>query len=61
MVNVGTMNWVPALGRAHRLDAATWRFTAQVTTTLLRVFARGPAGRTHPARDNLASAGAGVG
>jgi hypothetical protein len=61
VVNVGTMNWVPALGRAHRLDAATWRFAAQVTTTLLRVFARGPAGRTHPARDNLASAGTGVG
>jgi hypothetical protein len=52
VLNVGTMNWVPALGRAHRFSPQTWAFTERVTSTALRAFATGPAGHSHPARDN---------
>ena len=53
----GTMRWVcamkgPACG--HGVSSAARRFTDIATTNLLRVFAAGPAGRTHPADDNLA-------
>ncbi|OKK16318.1 hypothetical protein AMK16_24955 [Streptomyces sp. CB00455] len=62
----GTMRWVEALdasgpggGKAnHGLDARAGQFTRTVTANVLRAFARGPAGRTNPAEDNLA-AGAG--
>ncbi|MGH4031762.1 N,N-dimethylformamidase beta subunit family domain-containing protein [Actinomycetota bacterium Odt1-20B] len=58
----GTMRWVEALdahgdgrtGANHGLDARAGALTRRVTENLLRTFARGPAARTHPARDNLA-------
>ncbi|MCX5610552.1 hypothetical protein OHB39_23695 [Streptomyces sp. NBC_00047] len=57
----GTMRWVEALdasgdgrsGANHGLDARSGALTTRVTENLLRVFAAGPAGRTHPAQDNL--------
>ncbi|MFJ9338918.1 N,N-dimethylformamidase beta subunit family domain-containing protein [Streptomyces sp. NPDC101733] len=57
----GTMRWVESLdatgdgrgGADHGLDARCAAFTTRVTENLLRVFAAGPAGRTHPARDNV--------
>lgn len=59
----GTMRWVEALdakgdgrgGGNHGLDARSGALTTRVTENLLRVFAAGPAGRTHPARDNADS------
>ncbi|MEU3724203.1 N,N-dimethylformamidase beta subunit family domain-containing protein [Streptomyces sp. NPDC031705] len=59
----GTMRWVEALdaggpvGRRgnHGLDARAAHFTRTVTANVLRAFARGPAGRARPARDNLAA------
>ncbi|MFJ3723212.1 N,N-dimethylformamidase beta subunit family domain-containing protein [Streptomyces sp. NPDC090045] len=57
----GTMRWVEALdatgdGRSgvnHGLDARSGALTTRVTENLLRAFAAGPAGRSHPAQDNL--------
>ncbi|MEU5147660.1 N,N-dimethylformamidase beta subunit family domain-containing protein [Streptomyces yangpuensis] len=57
----GTMRWVEALdatgdgrsGRNHGLDARSGALTTRVTENLLRVFAAGPAGRSHPAQDNV--------
>ncbi|MEU9303768.1 N,N-dimethylformamidase beta subunit family domain-containing protein [Streptomyces sp. NPDC048269] len=57
----GTMRWVEALdakgdgrgGANHGLDARCGALTTRVTENLLRVFAAGPAGRTHPAQDNV--------
>ncbi|MEU8435946.1 N,N-dimethylformamidase beta subunit family domain-containing protein [Streptomyces sp. NPDC029216] len=57
----GTMRWVEALdatgdgrsGTNHGLDARSGALTTRVTENLLRVFAAGPAGRTHPAQDNV--------
>ena len=53
----GTMRWVcamrgPACG--HGLNRAAERFVDRATQNLLRAFAAGPAGRTHPAQENLA-------
>lgn len=53
----GTMRWVcamrvPACG--HGVGRAAKRFADRATQNLLRVFAAGPAGRTHPAQGNLA-------
>jgi hypothetical protein len=53
--STGTMRWVPALGHSHRVSPAAWHFVQEVTTTVLRAFAAGPCGRTHPAHDNVAS------
>ncbi|MFG2719412.1 N,N-dimethylformamidase beta subunit family domain-containing protein [Streptomyces sp. NPDC048416] len=55
--NTGTMRWVQSTVGAggHGIDGTTARFTSRVTENLLRVFAAGPAGRTHPAKDNLDS------
>ena len=53
----GTMRWVCALrGPAcgHGVNGRAAVFVARVTETLLRAFAAGPAGRAHPAEDNLA-------
>ncbi len=52
----GTMRWVCALlyHCGQGVTRAAQRFTDTVTTTLLRVFAAGPAGLTHPATDDLA-------
>jgi hypothetical protein len=52
----GTMRWVCALrgsGCGHDVPAKAKPFTEKATGTLLRAFAAGPAGRAHPARDNL--------
>jgi hypothetical protein len=55
--NTGTMRWVESLkgDGAHGIPPETARFTRRVTENLLRSFAQGPAGRRHPARDNMAS------
>ena len=54
--NAGTLRWTCAL--ADRCPSAltrrTVRFVGRVTGTVLREFARGPAGRRHPAHDNVA-------
>jgi hypothetical protein len=53
--SAGTLRWTCAL--ADRcpvtLTRRTVGFVNRVTATLLREFARGPAGRRHPARDNV--------
>ncbi len=53
----GTMRWAESLkgDGAHGISTATTRFTRRVTENVLRTFAKGPAGRQHPARDNLAA------
>ncbi|RCH69773.1 hypothetical protein DT019_07815 [Streptomyces sp. SDr-06] len=53
--NTGTMRWVQSTvgDGGHGIDATTAKFTSRVTENLLRTFAAGPAGRTHPAKDNL--------
>jgi len=53
----GTMRWVCAMRGphcGHGLTRAAERFVDRATQNLLRAFAAGPAGRSHPARDNLA-------
>jgi len=53
----GTMRWVCAMRGAscgHGLTRAAERFVDRATQNLLRAFAAGPAGRTHPAQDNVA-------
>ena len=53
----GTMRWVCALRGAtcgHGVTNLAQRFFDRATMNMLRVFAAGPAGRSHPARDNLA-------
>jgi hypothetical protein len=54
--NAGTLRWTCALaGRCpSALTRRTVRFVGRVTGTVLREFARGPAGRRHPAHDNVA-------
>jgi N,N-dimethylformamidase beta subunit-like protein len=52
----GTLRWTCALvGHCRPYDLAprTRRFTRMVTLRVLRVFAAGPAGRRHPAHDNV--------
>ncbi|MFD9690602.1 N,N-dimethylformamidase beta subunit family domain-containing protein [Kitasatospora sp. NPDC059088] len=55
----GTMRWVEALDAhgsgVHGIDAHAGDVVRKVTENVLRLFAAGPAGRTHPARDNLAT------
>ncbi|KWX02120.1 hypothetical protein C3Y87_01100 [Carbonactinospora thermoautotrophica] len=53
---VGTMDWVCALGSGcgRYVDQRSREFARQVTRNVLEVFAAGPAGRVHPARDNVA-------
>ncbi len=53
----GTMRWVCAMrgpSCGHGLTRAAERFVDRATQNLLRAFAAGPAGRTHPAQDNVA-------
>jgi N,N-dimethylformamidase beta subunit-like, C-terminal len=53
----GTMRWVCAMrgpSCGHGLNRAGERFVDRATQNLLRAFAAGPAGRAHPAQDNLA-------
>jgi hypothetical protein len=52
----GTMRWVCAMRGPYCGHGLTWaaqRFVDRATQNLLRAFAAGPAGRAHPARDNL--------
>ena len=54
----GTMRWVCAMrGRycGHGVAGAARRFADRATQNVLRAFAAGPAGRTHPAHSNLAA------
>jgi hypothetical protein len=53
----GTLRWGCAIVDRceHPLGAATGRFVSTVTANLVREFARGPVGRRHPARDNVAA------
>ncbi len=54
--NAGTLRWTCALHRSCgvvTVSRATERFARRVTANVLRAFARGPAGRAHPARTNL--------
>jgi len=54
--NAGTLRWTCALHRRCgdvTVSRAAARFTRRVTANVLRVFATGPAGRTHPTIDNL--------
>ena len=44
----------PPVVCVHGLTRAAERFVDRATQNLLRAFAAGPAGRSHPARDNLA-------
>ena len=53
----GTMRWVCAMrgpSCGHGLTRAAEAFVDRATANLLRAFAAGPAGRPHPARDNVA-------
>ncbi len=52
----GTMRWVCAMRGPHCGHGVSWaaeRFVDRATQNLLRVFAAGPAGRAHPAQDNV--------
>ncbi|GAA0378546.1 N,N-dimethylformamidase beta subunit family domain-containing protein [Streptomyces blastmyceticus] len=53
--NTGTMRWVESLtgDGGHGIPPDTARFTSRVTENVLRAFAAGPAGRVHPAADNV--------
>jgi hypothetical protein len=58
--NAATSSWVCQLSRAcakTRSSVVTARVVRTVTVNLLRVFARGPAGRRYPSRSNLARLG----
>ena len=64
--DAGTMRWVCALAATHRtgcggVTASGSRFARQVTHNLLRAFQTGPAGRAHPAHDDLRAAARGGG
>ncbi|HZR51850.1 MAG TPA: N,N-dimethylformamidase beta subunit family domain-containing protein [Streptosporangiaceae bacterium] len=53
----GTMRWVCAMRGphcGHGVTTAAERFVDIATDNLLRAFAAGPAGKTHPAEDNVA-------
>ncbi|MEV6860700.1 N,N-dimethylformamidase beta subunit family domain-containing protein [Streptosporangium subroseum] len=58
----GTMRWVCALRGArcgHGVTDRAAAFARRATTNILRTFATGPAGRLHPAEDNLEPLGLG--
>ncbi|MEV8631782.1 N,N-dimethylformamidase beta subunit family domain-containing protein [Streptosporangium sp. NPDC051023] len=60
--STGTMRWVCAMRGSdcgHGVTDRTALFVRAATMNVLRAFATGPAGREHPARDNLASLGLG--
>jgi hypothetical protein len=55
VIDFGTQRWTCALRkRCAGLPVEADRFARRVTTNVLRAFARGPVGRTHPAVDNVA-------
>ncbi len=49
---VGTIGWINSLQGTNGPEAQA--FTTKVTTNVLMAFAAGPAGRVHPAQDNVA-------
>jgi hypothetical protein len=54
--NSGTSSWICGLSLEctfHPKDQHLVDIITTITSTLLTTFAQGPAGRTHPARDNL--------
>jgi hypothetical protein len=51
----GTMRWVCAIYDGCETDAVTGGVVRRVTDNLLLAFATGPAGRLHPAHDNVAA------
>jgi N,N-dimethylformamidase beta subunit-like, C-terminal len=53
--STGTMRWIESLkgDGSHRIPPRTSDFTRRVTSNLFRAFVGGPAGHTHPAKDNL--------
>jgi hypothetical protein len=55
--DAGTIDWVCALdvGCGSHISGPTHTVITQVTENLLKAFASGPAGRKHPAHDNLAA------
>ncbi len=55
VLNVGTLRWTCALVDRCPADLSrrTVSFVNRVTATVLRAFARGPAGARHPAHDNV--------
>jgi hypothetical protein len=57
--DAGTIDWVCAVGNAcgSRVHGPTVMVVRTVTDNVLRAFGQGPAGRAHPARDNLAALG----
>ena len=59
VLDVGTLQWTCALADRCRaaITTRTVRFVNRVTANVLRGFARGPVGRSHPAHDNVARFG----
>jgi hypothetical protein len=56
--DAGTIAWSCAVGtNCQPVSRRTHRVVRTVTDNLLRAFAQGPAGRAHPAHDNLAQLG----
>ncbi|MBV8930887.1 MAG: hypothetical protein JO152_17330 [Mycobacteriaceae bacterium] len=52
--DAGTMRWVCAVYDGCEVDAMTGGIVRRVTDNLLLAFAQGPAGKAHPAHDNVA-------
>ncbi|RJL33600.1 hypothetical protein D5H75_10310 [Bailinhaonella thermotolerans] len=58
--NAGTMRWVCAMrgkGCGHGVTDAAAKFSRKATDNILKTFAKGPAAKLHPAKDNLADLG----
>jgi hypothetical protein len=55
--DAGTIDWACDVRGGCHASGPTHRVIRQVTDNVLRAFAAGPAGRAHPARDNLAALG----
>jgi hypothetical protein len=56
VIDFGTQRWTCALRkRCAGLPVEDDGFARRVMTNVLRAFARGPVGRTHPAVDNVAN------
>jgi hypothetical protein len=49
----GTIDWVCAMEGCQHVDARSSAIVRRVTANILRAFAKGPAGRDHPAHDNV--------
>ena len=49
----GTIDWVCAMARCQDVDGLSAAIVRQVTSNILRAFAKGPAGLDHPAHDNV--------